>query len=79
MEEKNKNHIKKLIAPIVIGILLILYYGVFLIICFFMKMPLAAKILFGLIPLCLCGVVIYVLAERIREIKGGEEDDLSQY
>ena len=33
----------------------------------------------GIISLALAGVVIYVLVERIKEIRSGVEDDLSQY
>ena len=31
------------------------------------------------IPLALLGVTIYVLCERIKEIRSGEEDDLDNY
>ena len=37
------------------------------------------KVLFAVAPLLLCGVMIGVFISRIREIQGGEEDDLSQY
>jgi len=37
------------------------------------------KYVFGLIPLVLSGVTLKVCIERIREIRKGEEDDLSQY
>jgi hypothetical protein len=37
------------------------------------------KFLLGIIPLVLSAVMIYVCVQRINEIKGGEEDDLSQY
>lgn len=36
--------------------------------------------LFGFaVPLALMGVAVYVLVERIQEIRSGEEDDLSKY
>ena len=73
-------HKKKLIAPIVITILLPLYYlgfAAFLILG--TSIPLLVKLLAGLIPLPIAGVSIYVLIERIKEIRSGEEDDLSQY
>lgn len=72
-------HTKKMIAPIVIASLLILYYAGFFILCMCIPIPLAPKLLLGLVPLLLAGVCIYVLAERIKEIRSGEEDDLSNY
>jgi hypothetical protein len=32
-----------------------------------------------IIPICLMGVSIYVLLERIKEIRSGEEDDIGKY
>ena len=37
------------------------------------------KILLGVVPLALAAVMIYVCIQRINEIKGGDEDDLSKY
>ncbi len=73
------HHTKKMIAPIIIVTILVLYYAGFFILCMFIPIPLALKLLFGLVPLLLAGVSIYVLMERIKEIRSGEEDDLSQY
>ena len=71
---------KKLIAPIIITILLICYFifyiGVGLLIA---GIPLIAKILVFIIPIGLIILSVYMLFERIEEIKGGEEDDLSKY
>lgn len=73
-------HKKKMIAPIVITSLILLYYIGFVYVCVFLDgIPLLAKILGGVIPLLLAGVSIYVLVERIKEIRSGEEDDLSKY
>lgn len=78
--KKQQTHAKKMVAPIVIAILVVLYYLGFGIACMVMdEFPLAAKLLFGLIPLAFAGVSIFVLVERIKEIRSGEEDDLSQY
>ncbi len=70
---------KKLIAPIVIGILLCLYYfGI----VFALTLEGISSIIIGILTvvvILLIGVVIYVVKERIDEIKGGEEDDLSKY
>ena len=73
------DHTKKMIAPIIIVSLLVLYYMGFFILCLFIPIPPSFRLLFGLVPLLLAGVSIYVLAERIKEIRSGEEDDLSQY
>lgn len=75
----NQTHRNKMIAPIIITILLVLYYIGFFIVCAMMPMPILGKLLFGLVPLLLAGVCVYVLMERINEIRSGEEDDLSQY
>ncbi len=73
-------HKKKMIAPIVITAIILLYYIGFTCVCIFLDgIPLIAKILGGVIPLLLAGVCIYVLVERIKEIRSGEEDDLSKY
>lgn len=71
---------RKMIAPIVIAALLVLYYTVFALVCLFISgIPFAVRLIFGLIPLVLAGICVYVLIERIKEIRSGEEDDLSQY
>lgn len=71
---------KKMIAPIVIALIIILYYiGIAV---FFVKIPgipAAIKILMVVIPLALAAVMTGVLISRIKEIRGGEEDDLSHY
>lgn len=70
---------KKLIAPIVITVLLALYWIAFVAMAFLISIPLWAKLLGSLIPLALIGVSLFVLVERIKEVRSGEEDDLSQY
>ena len=80
MENQQKNnHGKKMIAPIVVTVIICAYYVLFAAICFLIPIPLIIKLAFGIIPLALAGVCIYVMVERIREIEGGEEDDLSKY
>ena len=73
------SHKKKMIAPIIIAVICILYYLIFFLVCLFIPMPLILKLLFGLIPAALIGVCIFVLVERIKEIRSGEEDDLGKY
>ena len=78
-EKTQKNHGKKMIAPIIIASILVIYYCVFIVVCFMLHIPLVIRFLMGIIPLALAGVVIYVLIERIKEIRSGVEDDLSKY
>lgn len=78
-QEKEQLHTKKMIAPIVIGVILGVYYMLFVILCLIIPIPFWAKLLMVVIPLALAGVVIFVLVERINEIRSGEEDDLSKY
>ncbi|MBQ8316417.1 MAG: hypothetical protein IJ427_08585 [Lachnospiraceae bacterium] len=74
------SHTKKMIAPIIIAALMLLYYiGIVLLFLFVDGVPLALKLLMVAGPLAICGVTIGVLVSRIREIEGGEEDDLSKY
>ena len=73
-----QSHGKKMIAPIVVTVLVILYYVVY----FGVLLSLLDgvwKVIFGIIPLALSIATVKVCMERIREIKKGEEDDLSQY
>ena len=73
-------HWKKMIAPVVVALIMILYYVGAAV--FFVKIsviPAVIKVLMVVIPLALAAVMIGVLISRIKEIKGGEEDDLSQY
>ncbi|MEA4915833.1 MAG: hypothetical protein VB061_14795 [Christensenella sp.] len=72
-------HQKKMIAPIVITVLLSAYMLTYFLVLLSVPMPVWAKVLVGLIPLAMLGASIYVLIQRIKEIRSGEEDDLSQY
>lgn len=78
-EEKMRKHTKKMIAPIVVTILLVLYYAGFAVAAFYYKFPLSVCVPATLLPLIFGGVMIGVCVERIREIQAGEEDDLSKY
>lgn len=80
MDEKTKkDHQKKIVAPAVITVIFLLYFCGFFAVCTMMPIPLAGKLFFGLLPLFLAGVLIFVFVERIKEIRSGEEDDLSNY
>ena len=76
----NDMHKKKMIAPIVITALVVLYYaGIALGVIALGELPLVMMLFFGIGPLILAGAMIYVCIERIKEIRKGEEDDLSKY
>ncbi|MBE6749938.1 MAG: hypothetical protein E7560_02090 [Ruminococcaceae bacterium] len=67
-----------MIAPIVVAVILILYYVVY----FGFLIALLGGILrwvLGILPLVFCTVTVKVCIERINEIKKGEEDDISKY
>ncbi len=72
-------HGKKMIAPIVITILMVAYYIFYFGVLLSVIPLMAVKLLLGIIPVLLSGVMIYVCVQRIHEIRKGEEDDLSQY
>ncbi|MBQ2965306.1 MAG: hypothetical protein IJE14_11715 [Clostridia bacterium] len=75
---KLKNHRRKMIAPVVISVLVILYYVVY----FGFLISLLDgiwKYAFGIFPVVLSAVMVKVCIERINEIKKGEEDDISKY
>ena len=69
---------KKMVAPIVVTVIMILYYVVY----FGFLITLIDgiwKYAFGMIPLIFSIVMVKVCIERIKEIKEGEEDDISKY
>ena len=68
----------KMIAPIVISVIIILYYVVYFGILIAL-LDGVWKWLLGIIPLALSAVMLKVCIERINEVKKGEEDDLSKY
>ena len=69
---------KKMIAPIIVTVLMVLYYLVYF--GFLISLLDGVwKYALGIIPLALSGVMVGVCIERIKEIREGEEDDLSKY
>lgn len=75
MKKKNA----KLIAPVVIIALLTAYLIGFAFFWSSVPAPVIFKVIGVVVPLALIGVGVFVLAERIKEIRSGEEDDLSKY
>jgi hypothetical protein len=70
---------RKIIAPVIITVLLICALAGFLATYLSAPIPDWVKIFCTVIGLSLIGESVFVLVERIKEIKKGEEDDLSQY
>ena len=67
-----------MIAPIVVSILVILYYVVFFGVLI-AELDGIWKYILGIAPIVFSAVMINVCIERIKEIKEGEEDDLGKY
>ena len=77
---KVKTKTKKMIAPVVIVALISIYYiAIGVIFAYMNGVPMLAKIIALVVPALLSGVAITVLIQRIKEIKKGEDDDLSKY
>ncbi len=75
-----KTKTKKRIAPVVIVALISIYYiAIGVIFAYMNGVPMLAKIIALVVPALLSGVAITVLIQRIKEIKKGEDDDLSKY
>jgi len=72
------SHKRKMIAPIVVSVIVILYYVVYFGILATLLDGIV-RLLLGLIPLLFAAVMVKVCIERIKEIKEGEEDDISKY
>ena len=73
-----KEHKKKLIAPTIVTVIMVLYYVAYF--GFLIAMLDGIwKWLLGIIPLAFTAVTLKVCIERIKEIRKGEEDDLSKY
>ncbi len=73
-----KSHRKKMAAPIVVCVVMVLYYALYFGILLALLDGIWKWVL-GLIPLAFSAVTIAVCIQRIQEIKKGEEDDISQY
>ncbi len=75
----NSKQRHKLIAPIIITCISLLFLLSYIIAIILIDLPVGLCLLLLLIPLALAGVCLFVLVERIKEVRSGEEDDLSQY
>lgn len=73
-------HRGKLVAPILVGALTVAWFCFWIAACVSIpEIPLGYKIAGILVPVGLIGVTVFVMAERIKEIRSGEEDDLDNY
>ena len=72
-------HGKKMVAPIIITILMVVYIIGCSLVCLLLDFPwwiAACGVGVGVVA---AGLMIGVLISRIKEITSGEEDDLSNY
>jgi len=79
VKKEKRSRLRKLAAPIVISVFTGGWVAGWAAACWLLPVFWWVKILAGGIALALIGVTIFVLKERIQEIRSGEEDDLSQY
>ena len=68
-----------MLAPIIISIITVLFMLGYLAILIWSVPSMPLIIVGGIVLLALIGVMIAMLIERIKEIRSGEEDDLSKY
>lgn len=72
-------HGRKMIAPIIITVLVLLEVLGFALFPPLMGFPWQVTAVSIAIGLIIAAVVVAVLVSRIKEIRSGEEDDLSKY
>lgn len=73
-----KEHKTKIIAPIVVSVVMVLYYVFY----FGFLMSLLEGVwryALGILPFAFSLITVKVCIDRIKEIKKGEEDDISKY
>ncbi|MBQ3817298.1 MAG: hypothetical protein II802_03395 [Clostridia bacterium] len=73
-KEKRKGYIAPIVITVILLLYFILYFGLLITL-----LPGILKYALIIIPIALAAVLIYVCIERIKEIGSGEEDDLSKY
>ncbi|MBQ9993798.1 MAG: hypothetical protein IJP17_03725 [Clostridia bacterium] len=71
---KRKGYAAPLIVTAILLLYLIFYFGVLI-----TALPGFWKAALAIIPIAMAGIIIFVCVERIKEIRSGEEDDLSKY
>ena len=78
VRDSMNGHKKKMVAPIVVTVILVLYYAAYFGLLFSI-LPGTMKYVFGIVPLVLVPLTIKVCVERIKEIRKGETDDIGKY
>ena len=69
---------KKLIAPIIITIIIILYFTLYFGVLIWAVSGFL-KILLAILPVAFSAVMIYTCIDRIKEIRSENDDDISKY
>jgi len=72
-------NIKKTIAPVIVALILSAYFLSIGFSFYKFNIPNSVKLIVVIVSVILTAVIIGVLVERLKEIKGGEEDDLGKY
>ncbi|GBU23958.1 hypothetical protein R83H12_00578 [Fibrobacteria bacterium R8-3-H12] len=75
------NHRKKYLAPIIVTVFIALYYSIATMLLYnYNDLSFIMKIAIFVVPsIIIIAMMVMVLFERLKEIKKGEEDDLSKY
>lgn len=73
-----KENQKRYAVPIIITLILLLYFIVYFGVLIAI-LPRDWKYVLFIFPLALAVILIYVCIDRIKEIRSGEEDDLGKY
>lgn len=71
--------LKKAVAPIIVTIIMILYFALYFGVLIYIIPSIWIKIALAIFPVCFAGLIVYVCVQRINEIRSGEEDDISKY
>ena len=71
-------HKRKMVAPILVTVIMILYYILYFGLLMY-YLPGIWRYALGILPLGFSLLMIKVCVDRIKEIRKGEEDDISQY
>ena len=73
-------NMKRIVAPIIIGILVVLYtIAVYVGLTLISGLNIIVFIIGCIVVVITTSMIIYVTCQRIKEIRSGEEDDLSKY
>ena len=74
-----EKHGRKMVAPLIITVCVLVYLAFYFLSLIDQVRAPVLKVLLAVVPVLLGAAMIGVCVQRIREIKGGEEDDLGQY